>query len=66
MKMKKKLVERVINEKIVDTNRYRYCYCSEDGVIKRININYLNTTLTLNENNWVIVWRYKKSIEFVN
>lgn len=57
--MKATLFERICKELIVDTKNYRYCYegKNEDGktVIKRIRIEYLDTTATLDKDNWEII-----------
>lgn len=40
-------------EEIVDTRKYRYAVDSAQGVIKRLPIEYLDTTLALTE--WEVV-----------
>ena len=49
--MKRGFIERVIRERIVDTRKYRYISEStfaEGLVIRRIPLEYLNTTRALN------------------
>ena len=57
--MKTTLFERICKEGIVDTKTYRYCYegKNEDGkiVIKRIKVEYLDTTAALDQDNWEII-----------
>ena len=48
-----KFLERVKREGIVDTRKYRYVVDSAHGVIKRLPIEYLDTTLALTE--WEVV-----------
>lgn len=64
--MKKALVEKVIENKIYDTNRYRYCYEELRGVITRLPIEYVNTTKSLDADNYKIVYDLKKGGEINN
>ena len=55
--MKNSLRNRIINEGIVDTRKYRYCYCVFEAwaCIKRIPLEMLGTTAVLTDDNWEIV-----------
>ena len=48
-----KFLEKVKRDGIVDTRKYRYVVDSAQGVIKRLPIEYLDTTLALTE--WEVV-----------
>lgn len=48
-----KFLERVKREGIVDTRKYRYVVDHAQGLIKRLPIEYLDTTLALTE--WQVV-----------
>lgn len=55
--MKKSFRNRVVNEGIVDTRRYRYCYCvfATWACIKRIPVEMVGTTAALSDDNWEMV-----------
>ena len=53
--MKKEFLEKVKHEGIVDTRKYRYVY--SNGEIKRLPIEYLDTTAALSE--WEVVLNFK-------
>lgn len=55
-KMKKEFLEKVKHEGIVDTRKYRYVY--SNGEIKRLPIEYLDTTAALSE--WEVVLSFVK------
>ncbi len=60
MKLKKKFLEKVIKEKVVETRNYKYQafeYTYNFIIIKRIDINHTYTTKQLDEHNWQIVAR---------
>ena len=52
--MKKSFRTRIINEGIVDTQRYRYCYreFATWACIKRLPIEMVGTTAELSDDNW--------------
>jgi hypothetical protein len=47
--MTKALIHRVMRELIVDTRKYRYKFDSNNGQIRRIPLEYLDTTAALTE-----------------
>ena len=55
--MKKSFRNRIINEGMVDTKKYRYCYCAfaEWTCIKRIPIGMVGTTESLCDKNYQIL-----------
>ena len=60
--MTDKFIMKVLKNRVVDTKKYRYCAgeALRDGkylcIIKRIDKNLLDTTETLNKDNWVEVF----------
>lgn len=46
---RKKFLEKVLHDRIVDTKQYRYRVNESTGYIERIPIEYLNTTKALEE-----------------
>lgn len=57
--MKKEFIEKVLNERIVDTAKYRYVAKVRDGVqyIARLPIMDLDTTSAID--GWTVVWTEK-------
>ena len=59
--MKKNLEQKIIRERIVDTNRFRYAYLERtDGyVIIKCKREYIGTMAAVNKDNWVVVKEVK-------
>lgn len=57
--MKKEFIEKVLNERIVDTAKYRYVAKVRDGVqyIARLPIVDLDTTGAID--GWTVIWTEK-------
>ena len=55
--MKKNLEQKIIRERIVDTNRFRYAYIEgADGyAIIKCEREYIGTMNAVNKDNWVVV-----------
>lgn len=55
--MKKSLEQKIIRERIVDTNRFRYAYLERtDGyAIIKCKREYIGTMAAVNKDNWVVV-----------
>lgn len=54
--MKKKFLERVMRERMVDTRKYRYLFATKNGKAEviRLPLEDLDTTAALND--WETVW----------
>lgn len=59
--MKKDLEQKIIRERIVDTNRFRYAYLERDDgyAIIKCKREYIGTMKALNKDNWVIAKEVK-------
>ena len=53
--MTKAFEQKVVREGIVDTATFRYVFDDLTGTIKRIRLEYLDTTAELDKDNWEIV-----------
>ena len=55
--MKKSLEQKIIRERVVDTNRFRYAYLERaDGyAIIKCKREYIGTMKAVNKDNWVVV-----------
>ena len=55
--MKKNLEQKIIRERVVDTNIFRYAYLERaDGyVIIKCTREYIGTMAAVNKDNWVVV-----------
>lgn len=59
--MKKDLEQKIIRERIVDTNRFRYAYLERANgyAIIKCKREYIGTMKALNKDNWVIAKEVK-------
>lgn len=59
--MKKNLEQRIIRERIVDTNRFRYAYLERANgyAIIKCKREYIGTMKALNKDKWVIAKEVK-------
>lgn len=59
--MKKSLEQRIIRERIVDTNRFRYAYLERANgyAIIKCKREYIGTMKALNKDNWVVAKEVK-------
>lgn len=55
--MTKQFLKRVVNESIIDTQKYRYTYNAGNGNIERLPLEKLNTTGSITD--WEIVRNVK-------
>lgn len=55
--MKRQFLQRVINESIIDTRKYRYTYNAGNGNIERLPLEKLNTTYALTD--WEVLGKVK-------
>ena len=55
--MKKNLEQKIVRERVVDTNRFRYAYLERaDGyAIIKCKREYIGTMNAVNKDNWVVV-----------
>lgn len=53
--MTKAFEQKVKHEILVDTRTYRYYFDADNGQIKRIKLEYLGTTVALDNDNWELV-----------
>lgn len=56
--MKREFIQRIFREGVVDTRKYRYVikwYCDTYGEIRRLPLEYLDTTRALNKDNWELM-----------
>ena len=54
---------KVVSELIVDTRTYRYT--NDCGIVRRIPLSYLDTTLANDRNNWELVAYVDEMKEFI-
>ena len=59
--MKKNLEQKIIRERVVDTNRFRYAYLERaDGyAIIKCKREYIGTMAAVNKDNWLVVKEVK-------
>lgn len=59
--MKKDLEQKIIRERIVDTNRFRYAYLERANgyAIIKCKRKYIGTMKALNKDNWVVAKEVK-------
>lgn len=53
--MKKSLEQKIIRERVVDTNRFRYAYLERTDGYAMCKREYIGTMAAVNKDNWVVV-----------